>query len=106
MKRMACVVVVGSFLAIPVAFAQSAPKPMPAPSDVLAPSGTTPKASAREADFYEPSPRTASEGVKGSLDDGAATESHSGAASSVRGSFEGTNPMDVKASFDDTDTSF
>ena len=77
--KLITIVAVGSLLATPVAFAQSAQQSVQTPKD------PTPKASVRDADFYETAPRRSSDTPKGSFDD--TEDPHSSTWSTVKGSF-------------------
>jgi hypothetical protein len=99
MKRFAALVVaVGSFLAAPIALADSAPQ------SGLPPKGTTPKTALRDDEFYKPSPEAASDTPRGMLGGSESGEPSPDTWSLVNGSWEGTDPQDVKTSFEDTDT--
>jgi hypothetical protein len=98
MKRIVLVAAVASLLATPVAFSQSASQSVQTPSD------QAPKASVRDADFYELTPRGTSDAPKGSFDGTEDTDPHSGTWSTVKGSFEGTEPTNVETFSQDANT--
>jgi hypothetical protein len=98
MKHLVVVAALVSLLVPPVAFSQSAPQPAWTPSE------TTAKAAVKDVDFYEPPRRTSSESAMGSLGEAEGADSQSDAQSTVKGSFEGSEPTDVKTTFEDADT--
>jgi hypothetical protein len=91
-------VAVGSLLATPVVFAQSAPR------SVLPASATAPKAESRETDFYETRPDGSSAAPKDSLQDTDIQAPPLDSKSTPRGSFEGTGSANLKGSFEGTDS--
>ena len=100
MKHLVVVAALGSLLVPPVAFSQSAPQP------VWTPSETVQAAAVKDADFYEPPRRGSSENAMGSFEDAEGADPQSDTRSTVKGSFEGTEPTDVKTTFEEADTGY
>jgi len=87
-----------SLLATPVAFAQTAPRSVPIPTD------GTPKPVVKDADFYESSHRDSSEAPHTSEDADEGALPHSASGTKVQGSFEGSAPADVETTFQGANT--
>ncbi len=97
MKRIAVLVAVGALLAVPAALAQSAPQSVPTPST------TPPQVPLREGDFFEPPARDSLEEVKGGFSGTDSPDGDDRTPDAVKGSFEGTDRMNVRGDFPATD---